>query len=26
MPDPGLTIDGVEDFIDGEPEQSELLY
>ena len=26
MPDPGLILDGVKDFVDGEPEQSELLY
>ena len=26
MPDPGLILDGVEDFVDGEPERSELLY
>ena len=25
-PDPELILNGVEDFIDGEPEQSELLY
>jgi len=26
MPDPELILDGVEDFVDGEPEWSELLY
>jgi len=26
MPDPELIFDGIKDFIDGEPEQSELLY
>jgi len=25
-PDSGLILDGVEDFVDGEPERSELLY
>jgi len=26
MPDPGLILDDVENFVDGEPERSELLY